>query len=156
MREILYRGKRKDNGEWVYGYYCKCGWTGKEKDVIIPIHASSLYGIDVTPKTVGQYTELTDKNGTKIFEGDIVKCTDTSNSYDFTAVVLFGNPNGEYNWGFQLKRIGGVIANTDILLWAEVEETGAFIEVVGNIHSSHEKRIYEKCIYEDFNKKAEV
>lgn len=156
MREILYRGKRKDNGEWVYGYYCRCGWTGMEKDVIIPSHASALYGIDVIPETVGQYTELTDKNGTKIFEGDIVKCTDTNNSYDFTSVVLFGNPNGEYNWGFQLKRIGGVIANTDILLWAEVEETGAFIEVVGNIHSSHEKRIYEKCIYEDFNKKAEV
>lgn len=156
MREILYRGKRKDNGEWVYGYYCKCGLTGKEKDVIIPSYASALYGIDVIPETVGQYTGLTDKNGTKIFEGDIVECTDTNNSYDFRAVVLFENPNGEYNWGFQLKRIGGAIANTDILLWAEMEETGAFIDVVGNIHSSHEKRIYEKCIYEDFNKKAEV
>ena len=156
MREILYRGKRKDNDKWVYGYYCRCGWTGMEKDVIIPSYASALYGIDVIPEKVGQYTGLTDKNGTKIFEGDIVKCTDTNNSYDFRAVVLFGNPNGEYNWGFQLKRIGGAIANTDILLWAEMEETGAFIDVVGNIHSSHEKRIYEKCIYEDFNKKAEV
>ncbi len=156
MREILYRGKRKDNDKWVYGYYCRCGWTGMEKDVIIPSYASALYGIDVIPETVGQYTGLTDKNGTKIFEGDIVKCTDTNNSYDFRAVVLFGNPNGEYNWGFQLKRIGGAIANTDILLWAEMEETGAFIDVVGNIHSSHEKCIYEKCIYEDFNKKAEV
>lgn len=156
MREILYRGKRKDNDKWVYGYYCRCGWTGMEKDVIIPSYASALYGIDVIPETVGQYTGLTDKNGTKIFEGDIVKCTDTNSSYDFRAVVLFGNPNGEYNWGFQLKRIGGAIANTDILLWAEMEETGAFIDVVGDIHSSHEKCIYEKCIYEDFNKKAEV
>lgn len=144
MREILFRGKQADNSEWIVGSLLqdddgKTYIVGYEyRGGIDGMIDAELTSWAVIPETVGQYTGLTDKNGTKIFEGDIVKCTDTNVDCAFTAVVLFGNPNGEYNWGFQLMRISGANANMDILLWVDMEETGAFIEVIGNIYDNPE------------------
>lgn len=140
MREILFRGKT-DKGEWVQGV----PFVEEDRCYIIEdlficdeYDCTGAVNTFVIPETIGQYTGLTDKNGKKIFEGDIVKCTDETYEYSFTAVVLFGNPNAEYNWGFQLKRISGAGANTDILLWVEMEETGAYTEIIGNIHDNPE------------------
>ena len=79
-REILFRGKRADNGEWVYGDLLN--WYDTEDDnkynpCIIPIECSikgkSIRDFVVVPETIGQYTEINDENGVKIFEGDIVE-----------------------------------------------------------------------------------
>lgn len=136
MREILFRGKRKDNGEWVYGDLMHKHYNFNTKADKV-IH-NNVMKYKVIPETVGQFTGLTDKNGTRVFEGDILKFTDTYAEYEWIGKVEFGNPNAEYNWGFQLVYISGAKPNTDILLWFDMEETGAYSEVVGNIHDNPE------------------
>lgn len=78
-REILFKAKRIDSykGDWVQGYLVRYGFTGQEKYYIVPDYASDLYGIAIDPRTICQYTGLTDKNGNKIWENDIVGYLDT-------------------------------------------------------------------------------
>ena len=136
MREILFKAKRLDNGEWVEGYpvYDRADCTLKRQGKCQCAHDGSLitfFGwidnlheydeINVDPSTVCEYTGLTDKNGKKVFVGDIIKC---SKGCPHEVVWL-----QEYGGTF----IGGMPAIYLSVLMPGYAWTGAE-EIIGNVH----------------------
>lgn len=124
MREILFRGKCVANGEWVQGYICRYGLTGKEKDYIIPDYASALYTAEIDPETIGQYTGLIDVNGRKIFEGDIVwnsynedygKIEWDNDTARFIITCSTFTANFNSVWDEELEIVGNVYDNPELI-----------------------------------------
>lgn len=139
MREILFRGKRVDNGEWMEGDLIQ----SRDKTYIHPkansfrVSETGLSKLivlrEVYPETVGEYTGLTDKNGKKIFEGDIlqdkfgqIKIVDYSDEWGAFRTCFVRALNDE---GKIVATVGG--ASFVGTIWRKYE-------VIGNIHDNPE------------------
>ena len=139
MREIIFRGKRLNNGEWIEGSLCTT-IPSDENFYTISYFDFEGYYIEekVIPSTIGQYTGLTDKNGTKIFEGDIVK----ADGYIFT--VKFGKCGGvenNDNFGYMGFYFEGFDRITKKCMDLGLRNDICYLvnrEVVGNIHDNPE------------------
>lgn len=121
MREILFRAKRVDNGEWIYGHYVH--QYGADM-IYLPNGTDREYGFDyyhINHETIGQYTGLTDKNGKKIFEGDIINIEYPMTTIKCAVVEYVGS---------------AFVGGTDCDAW-DLDNYYA-LEVIGNIHDNPE------------------
>lgn len=157
MREILFRGKRKDNGEWVEGDYAYSNTEDKHYIICdlemqsMSYEENDLYAIEwyeVIPETVGQYTGLSDKSSSnkKIFEGDY--WIDKDNENDIMVVeyrdgqfcfVAYGYCGAFMPYGYD--ETGGSFGEVDCISFSEYydDETGIIaVEIIGNIHDNPE------------------
>ncbi len=135
MREILFRGKRADNGEWVQGDFCSpCNIVFLENgyDAVLGKDDCPMCNdFEVLPETVGQYTGLTDKNGKKIFEGDIIKHIRT----------LWGKDNSDIGVILWCENLCKFYRTSKFDTMDKVEiwkDTAVDYEVIGNIHDNPE------------------
>lgn len=125
MRENLFRGKRKDNGEWIYGDLRHISdWLGGYNPHIVDNRNgrnNSVAGVEVDPETVGQYIGANDKNHKEIFEGDIVKSCD-----NFIYEIRWDNQRAMF-----YLRNDIIHASADFYHYFASD-----LEIIGNIHDN--------------------
>lgn len=132
MKEILFRGKRKDAKKWAVGSYLFLNvpdhdWTGKETGTPSEVHFivdehDVNYAVD--PETVGQFTGLCDKNGKKIFVGDIL-------SYDCYDL-------GDKSWYVAKIQVKDSISDLYMLSFEMNTPLSKNFKIIGNIHDNPE------------------
>ncbi len=131
-REILFRGKRVDNGVWCFGTYA----SYESGEACIFSQKFSRYGYEATeicyrykvdPETVGQYTGMKDKNGRKIFEGDIIRYCPVRDGEVKTGCVSWSENNGAY--------IVEVMDGSVDAFWVHTVIFGK-CEIIGNVHDN--------------------
>jgi uncharacterized phage protein (TIGR01671 family) len=134
QREIKFRGKRVDNGEWVHGNYfiderdIEDGFIWREIPQIQQRYGDHYQYFDIINDTIGQYTGLKDKNGKEIYEGDICNCreyecfgkiewNEDNAGFYFYVVVEGGGFDEEclYEYADELEVIGNIYDNPELL-----------------------------------------
>ena len=128
MTEILFRGKRIDTGQWVYGFYAK---ELQGQHYILADEGDFYDGpmltmVEIIPETVGQYTGLDDKNGVKIFEGDVVRYLNSIESGN--GVVKYDACAFLFNW-IDIDEIDSLL---------RYFQCSKELEVIGNVHDNPE------------------
>ena len=154
MREILFRGKRLVDDNWVEGYYVKASdmFNDDQYDIIVRVDVTVCLDIDkfdgyrpVRPETVGQFTGLTDRNGKKIFEGDIIHvCTE---AYDWldeddwtikSGVVKFRNGCFVIDGAYTSDDYNDISHFYDLVTTHDEYDDEIIFDVIGNIHDNPE------------------
>ena len=146
MREILFKAKRVDNGEWVDGYLFDNGFDGEEKKYFIGGLIIEKYngtacdewditGIDfyeIDPETICQFTGLCDKNGKKIWENDIVNTKSNVRVQIKFGLYSNGFSTWKHNQGFYMDFMDKEYYRPELGYWAEKSV------VIGNIFDNKE------------------
>lgn len=143
MREILFRGKRVDNGEWVEGYYAPIGeyhyiLTGRLE--LVPYLGFEHFLVN--SETVCRFTGLTDRNGVKIFEGDIIRWHDNTELSAGSQIVevCFGEYRDAdsafgdiYPLGFYIR-----FSDKNCVTISCLNEYKNYFDIIGNIYDNPE------------------
>ena len=130
-REILFRGKRVSNGNWIEGYFVLLAINeGLKHAIYTGADEGRFILFEVIPDTVGQFTGLCDKNGNKIFEGDIVRFYDKDWTANGIATVDFEKGRWKINGHYTTK--------LSSIVWLDLYRTGFEYEVIDNIYDNPE------------------
>jgi uncharacterized phage protein (TIGR01671 family) len=156
MRQIEFRGKRIDNGDWVTGTpFTTIPNTERTFMLLtnspyndeVSLHGKKMFVAEdyseVIPESVGQFTGLLDKSGTKIFDGDILRfpAKDEWDKINYSCFEVFfhdGDANSDYNIGYSMNRMYNHGSVCGGYTPSFKPKPASKMEVIGNIHDNPE------------------